>query len=88
MTAPEPWATELGPWVNPGELTYVTAVLFGRPVSEDSFVGRLAGLLPSADSVHRGQLRQGFPELVGAWEAWMASPDGTGWEGPFWRRLA
>lgn len=68
-----------GPW----ELAYVGEVLFGRPLSGDSFYGRLLALVPSADADSRHRLRLGFPELIGAWEAWMASEAGVGWEQPW-----
>lgn len=41
-----------------------------------SFRGDILRAVAHADPANRERLRAAFPEIVDAWEAWMAAPDG------------
>lgn len=72
----------------PASISYVSFVLYGRPVSDDSFAGRVMELFPKADAINLRRLRVGFPWEYLAWASWMSSGDGIGWEDDFWSKLA
>lgn len=44
--------------------------------ASDSFCGKLLQLVGHADQPNLVRLREAFPRIVGAWDAWQASPDG------------
>lgn len=42
----------------------------------DSFMGKVLVAVPHADQANRSRLRDAFPRIVDAWQAWQDSPDG------------
>lgn len=82
------WARDHNPAPLPVSISYVNYVLYGRPISDDSFAGRVMELFPKADPGNLRRLRVGFPWEYLAWLTWMDAPDGTGWEEDFRGKLA